>query len=576
MIPDSSISRLERTADPAQASLYGAAALMIVGSLYGLLVAGSRGLLTPFEWASLPPVIAVGIVVIYVLRRHGAPMIRRLGLVTSLVLGLYVIGNVANAVFFSDDLFKLYLHSVWVLPLLLLVHAVNRRRIALVLSVALTLAVSAVIAAAIASGRAGGMPPSYLDSLVTMLLALLMTLVLLFRISSWLEGIAAEKLRARMLAARSVELDDLARRLMASEERSRTILEQSPDVICNIDAEGRFLMVSSRVRQLFGMEPEALAGTTFTDIVHPDDRAFAQARLDAVLAGMPTANLELRILRPDGATVPTVWSAVWSEQSNSVFAVARDLAERIAAEERAHRSERLIALGQLTGGLAHDFNNLLTVILGNAEMILERAGNDARLAAMAELIRTSARHGANLTNRLLAFSRRQNLVPETVYLSRLVDGLFDVLRNTMGDTVEISCLHQPDQWPVRVDPVQLEAAIINLCVNARDAMPDGGRLTIETGNAWSDGNSTWTKDGKAPDDYVALSLTDTGIGMPPEVLARAFEPFFTTKEVGKGTGLGLSMVYGFVRQSGGHVQMESESGHGTRVTLFLPRDPPLP
>lgn len=571
MKPEVETSQAGRSSELARMSLLAAAILMIAGSLYGLLVAGPRGLLTAFEWISLPPVILVGIAIIVVLRMYGPSMVRRVGLFTSFALSLHVTGNLANAVFLSDDPFKIYLHSVWVLPLILLIYAVNRRRVAMILSLAVTLSVIGVIIGTILGGRAGELPPSYLDSQVTLLIAMLMTLVLLYNISFWLESMAAEQMRANLLAARSAELDDLAARLMASEERSRTMLEQSPDVICNIDAEGRFIMVSSRARELFGVEPETLSGAEFASLIHPDDRAFAEARLGAVLAGTPTANLELRVIRPDGAIVRTVWSAVWSAPSGSVYAVARDLAERLAAEERARRSERLIAIGQLTSGVAHDFNNLLTVILGNAEMLLEHVRDSDRLTAMGRLIRDSAMRGAELTNRLLAFSRSQNLEPQAILVSRLVTEFEELLRRTLGEGIELICLHQPGQWLAKVDPVQLGAALVNLCVNARDAMPDGGRLTIETSNATLDETSAGSNPEVAAGDYVMVHVADTGSGMSPDVLARVFEPFFTTKEVGKGTGLGLSMVYGFVRQSGGHVQVCSESGEGTQVRLYLPR-----
>jgi CheY-like chemotaxis protein len=231
------------------------------------------------------------------------------------------------------------------------------------------------------------------------------------------------------------------------------------------------------------------------------------------------------------------------------------------------------AVGQLTAGVAHDFNNLLTVVLGNAEMIKSNHQGDADAKAADTMIRAATR-GAELTSRLLAFSRRQPLSPEPVDVASLVAGMTDMLRRTLGETIEIEHRVTGDPWPVEADPNQLENAILNLAINARDAMSGGGALILESADARLDAAAAAAaaeRIGAGAGDYVAISVTDDGAGMSPEMRRRVFEPFFTTKEVGKGSGLGLSMVYGFVAQSGGGVSIDSEPGRGTKVTLYLPR-----
>jgi nitrogen-specific signal transduction histidine kinase len=244
--------------------------------------------------------------------------------------------------------------------------------------------------------------------------------------------------------------------------------------------------------------------------------------------------------------------------------------ERRELEARLRQAQRMEAVGQLTGGIAHDFNNLLTVIMGNAETLVERATNPTD-RSLAEMTMTAAERGSELTNRLLAFARRQALNPKAIDVDALVAGMDGLLRRTLGEHVEIVRVPRGDLWPAFVDASQLEGALLNLCINARDAMPEGGRLTIETANVALDDTYARNHEEVAPGNYVMIAVSDSGVGMSQGVAARAFEPFFTTKEVGKGTGLGLSMVHGFVKQSGGHVKIYSEEGHGTTVKLYLPR-----
>jgi signal transduction histidine kinase len=235
------------------------------------------------------------------------------------------------------------------------------------------------------------------------------------------------------------------------------------------------------------------------------------------------------------------------------------------------QSQKMEAMGQLTGGVAHDFNNLLTVILGNAEHLAEKLAAHKELHGIAESIATAAERGSDLTRSLLAFARKQPLMPRDIDIGQKIVGMEQLLRRTLGEHIECEFRLDQNLWQASVDPGQLASALLNLVLNARDAMPSGGKLTVEVQNT-SLGESDVDVNGQArPGDYVMVAVTDTGTGMTAEVAGRAFEPFFTTKEVGKGTGLGLSMVYGFAQQSGGSMQIRSEPGHGTAVKLFFPR-----
>jgi CheY-like chemotaxis protein len=230
------------------------------------------------------------------------------------------------------------------------------------------------------------------------------------------------------------------------------------------------------------------------------------------------------------------------------------------------------AVGQLTGGIAHDFNNMLAVVLGSLDLLGRRLGTgDARARRYVDAATDGARRAAALTQRLLAFSRRQPLRPEPIDVNRLVGGMSDLLRGSLGGGIQLETVLAGGLWPVNADPNQLENIILNLGINARDAMDGTGRLTIETANAHLDDRYVAAEIGVAAGQYVLIAVTDAGVGMTPEVIAKAFDPFFTTKSVGKGTGLGLSQVYGFVKQSGGHVKIYSEVGVGTTVKLYLPR-----
>jgi signal transduction histidine kinase len=252
--------------------------------------------------------------------------------------------------------------------------------------------------------------------------------------------------------------------------------------------------------------------------------------------------------------------------------VTEAIAERKQAEEALRQSQKMEAVGQLTGGIAHDFNNLLTGIMGALELMQARLrqGRHPEIDRYVAAARSAANRAASLTHRLLAFSRRQTLDPKPTNVNRLVTGMEELIRRTVGPQIMLEVVTTPGLWTALIDASQLESALLNLCINARDAMPEGGRITIETSNKWLDERAARERD-LPPGQYLSLCVSDTGVGMTADVIARAFDPFFTTKPIGQGTGLGLSMVYGFARQSGGQVRIYSEVGQGTTMCLYFPR-----
>ena len=364
------------------------------------------------------------------------------------------------------------------------------------------------------------------------------------------------------------------------EERTRDhnrLWRLSTDVMLVADFEGAIHAVNPAWTQLFGWSAQELVGRSFMSLVHPDDAAATMAEVGSLAGGVTTLKFENRYRHKDGSYRWLSWAAVPDERF--IHAIGRDVqAEKEAAEalqrteEALRQAQKMEAVGQLTGGLAHDFNNLLTAITGGLDLLQMRLaqGRTKDVGRYVDMAQGAAKRAAALTHRLLAFSRRQTLAPKSTDVNRLVADLEDLVRRTVGPEIRVETAMAAGLWNTLVDPSQLENAVLNLCINARDAMPDGGTIVIETGNAAFDrpANGDWDLPAGR---YVTLSVSDDGTGMPADVVARAFDPFFTTKPIGQGTGLGLSMIYGFARQSGGQVRIYSEVGEGTRVCLYLPR-----
>jgi PAS domain S-box-containing protein len=349
----------------------------------------------------------------------------------------------------------------------------------------------------------------------------------------------------------------------------------SKDIMMVAGFDGQVAAVSPAFGSLLGWSEHDIVGKNFLHLVHPDDVAATQVQMASLGEGHYVYKFEIRCRRKDGSWCLLSWSA--SPDAGHIHAIGRDItadreqAEQIRRTELAlQQSQKMETVGKLTGGVAHDFNNLLQIISGNLQLLevnISRA-DEQRWIANA---RSAVEKGAKLASYLLAFGRRQPLEPKVVKISRVIGAMEDMLRRTLGEEIEVELIISGGLWNTAIDVAQVENAVLNLAVNARDAMDGAGRLTIEANNAVLDDLYCRNQADVAPGQYVMLAVTDTGSGMPAEVLRQAFEPFFSTKDEGKGTGLGLSMVYGFVKQSGGHVKIYSEPGQGTTVKIYLPR-----
>jgi two-component system cell cycle sensor histidine kinase/response regulator CckA len=356
--------------------------------------------------------------------------------------------------------------------------------------------------------------------------------------------------------------------LQASEVRFRAIFEQAAIGIALVDMQGNPIDANPALAAMLGYSPEELCALSFTQFTHPDDVDADLALFAELIAGARESYwLEKRYIRSGGQVVwgNLRFSLIRNTAGAPQFAIGmvEDITEARHIKQQYLQSQKLDSIGRLAGGIAHDFNNLLTVILGNTDMLLEQCGGDHPFHHDIAQIRDAAARAAALTRQLLAFSRKQVLIPSVVDLNAVVAGIAPLLKRLIGEQITLSINLAQDLGRVLADPGQLEQVIVNLVINARDAMPEGGTLILETANVMLDA--------PAPGAYVLLAVSDTGIGMDAATRERIFEPFFTTKELGKGTGLGLATVYGIITQSGGHIWLDSEVGQGATFKAYLPR-----
>jgi PAS domain S-box-containing protein len=376
------------------------------------------------------------------------------------------------------------------------------------------------------------------------------------------------------LAELNVELERRVAEHTAERDR---VWQNSRDLLVIVGADGVFRAANPAWTTILGYRPEELIGQSFRAFIWPEDAELTQRGLDRAAARSDLQDFENRYRHKDGTPRRISWQT--STVGDLIYAYGRDVtAEReqaealLEVEEQLRQSQKMEAVGQLTGGIAHDFNNLLTGIIGSLQLLQTRLAQ-GRVNDLERYItgaQGAAKRAASLTHRLLAFSRRQTLDPKPTDVNRLVGGMEELIRRTLGPEILLEMVPADGLWTTLVDQHQLENALLNLCINARDAMPEGGRLHIETDNKCFGAQAARARD-LPPGQYVSLCVRDNGVGMAPEVMARAFDPFFTTKPIGSGTGLGLSMIYGFVRQSGGQARIDSEPGGGTLICLYLPR-----
>jgi PAS domain S-box-containing protein len=380
---------------------------------------------------------------------------------------------------------------------------------------------------------------------------------------------ASNRAHARTLSER----DRADAALRANQAQFQAIMDHTPVLVFVKDLDGRYTFVNRAAERWIGARSAPAVGKSARDVVSKEGADDVEQADRKVVATRSPLQREMTVETPTGRRTMLSVKFPLLDSAGTVTAIGTivtDITDRKHAEAQLAQAQRMEAVGQLTGGVAHDFNNMLTAILLNADVLATQIQNDS-LRQLAGAMRHAAEHGADLTRRLLAFGRRQTLMPRTTDVNALIGDMEPLMQRTLGEHIEIVLIRGSDLWPATIDRAQLENAVLNLAVNARDAMPKGGRLTIETANAALDGDYAASNPDVQAGDYVMVAVGDSGTGMSAEVVARAYEPFFTTKEVGKGTGLGLSMVYGFIKQSEGHVRIYSEPGIGTVVRLYLPR-----
>ncbi len=382
----------------------------------------------------------------------------------------------------------------------------------------------------------------------------------------------AQSLAEREEASRGERrIRELAEDLEKSLKQLRAVTDHLPVLIAYIDRDMKFRFINKTGEIWYGRSAEDILGHRVGDVLERPPTVHSAELFERLSKG-PIRDVRKR-KQPDGTTRTLDVTQVPDFDADGnvcgYYALLTDISDRVATEEQLRQAQKLDAIGKLTGGIAHDFNNLLAVILGNLELAKENAARGEDPASSIDIALHATDQGAQLTRSLLSFARQQSLSPTSLNLSDLVNEMISLLQRTLPENIAINVVATKDLWACHADPSQVKSALLNLVVNSRDAMPSGGKLTIETANV------TLAKDEAnadiIPGDYVMLAVSDTGSGMPPAVVAQAFEPFFTTKEMGRGTGLGLSMVYGFAKQSNGNVKIYSEVGHGTSVKLYLPR-----
>jgi len=365
--------------------------------------------------------------------------------------------------------------------------------------------------------------------------------------------------------------------LRESEQLARGIIDNALDAFVQMSEDGTISDWNSQAEKIFGWSRGEALGKRLGDLIIPEEQRDAHhAGLERYLRTghrkILGRRLELEALRRDGKAITVELSVIGLRRRDGVVfnGFIRDLTDKIVAQDRIRQAEKMEALGQLTGGIAHDFNNILTVITGTIEILADAVRKEPQLAAITRMIDEAASRGADLTQHLLAFARKQPLQPREVDVNALLIDTAKLLRPTLGEQIEIETMLEDEDCFATVDPNQLTTAILNLALNARDAMPNGGKLVLETGSVYLDEGYASAHGDVEPGRYIRIAVSDTGSGIPAAMIDKVFDPFFTSKGPGKGTGLGLSMVYGFVKQSAGHIKIYSEEGHGTTIKMYLP------
>ena len=569
LMPEDQVSRLiAREQRLGGIALQGAAVLTGLGALVGVLI-GGRITLTPIEyWTALLFIPFAAFLFLYT-RSRPERAVEKLGVPTSVITWVYVVLNTWSVASFAPDPVSILIHLAWGTPLSIFFFIVLPRHIALALSLAATL--MQALAVLFFIDRLGSvMPVSFFPVYGITILAQCVSIALVFGVNRLLESNLIEYSTVQARLENAEKEYALLRQIREERNRYRRLIDASLDVVAEFRNDGTLLDISKNCLELSGFTREELIGITLEELVSEEFAPSAYAAFNDVVAGKPSNTIEQQLLAKDGHQVPILVSAVYSPQDEIVFAIIRDLTERIAQEERGRHASRLEALGQLTGGIAHDFNNLLTVMYGEVERI-EQVVETNNIAGidLSRLIR--ATDGAvDLTRRLLTFSRKDPLYLTRTNLKITIERAIELIASSIGKDYDIVATAE-DVW-ARVDVQELQAAIINLAVNARDATEIGGIINVSVG----------PRELKQPlglpwgtikaGAYAVIEICDHGTGIAPDMIASVVEPYFSTKGHGQGTGLGLSMALQLSQKLGGGLAIESEMGKGTTVSLYIPQD----
>lgn len=540
--------------------------LALGGTLFGLTFGRSIGAIAGMETLLLvASLVFCGtlIVVLWVSPFDRTPWVAP---TVSVFFYGYLIGGGLISLLQTESLANLMVYQLWFFPLLAFNRFVNTSRFQSVITWLMYLSALALAAVSIPLLDA---PNTFLAPLTVYCLALTSFLVILGLFARYREAYIASQERAQAQEATH-------RAIRASEAQFRQIFDQAASGIGWLSPDGICEYVNTTFGQMLNESPDQLKTRPLAALVCEDDRdKWHTALAEALQGDHQNAHSELRLVSSHGKMLWTRISLArlndTAGQPKALVLICLDITEARETEEQLRQSQRLEAVGRLTGGVAHDFNNLLTVIMGNAELLAEILEKEPDHQALATMILEASQRGAELTNHLLAFSRKQSLTPQFIDVNRLVQGMSALLQRTLGDHVQIRLLLDERLWTTEADPTQLESALLNLCINARDAMPGGGVLTITTSKVTVRQSEPEHAAHVMPGDYVMLAVSDSGHGIPEEHLDRIFEPFYTTKPLGQGTGLGLAMTWGFVKQTGGHISVHSAAGVGTTLKLYLPR-----
>lgn len=563
---DTDISRFSYRRRQAQNSVRLSLIIAFVGAMLGTVVAVGLGDVSgPESWVlGIAAVVTGGLLVAVSIRPAMAT-----GVITGCLTVYYCVHLNAGAIIAyatTDEISRTLPYMAWFFPLVVFHHFTNfgfyKRRIGVLVNI--------------------GPAPMILFMMGDLTDAVGIATVLSYTISYFafvtFIGLFTEHRDQEIRrAALAEETERSAATLRVSEERFRLLSLATNDLVCDIDLAAGTVWWNEKLLDSYGYDPRefAMDPQARENWIHPDDRERVVKSLRAAIAnGHGTWLCKFRFVCASGEVVDMVERAMILHdaegQATRIIGSSTDVSEFNALEKKLRQAHKMKAVGQLTGGLAHDFNNLLTIILGNAEELAQIHAADPASRWLAETTMAAAERGAMLTSRLLSFARLQTLSPAKLNLSGLFAGIETLVRRTIPENITISLAAGPDVWAVEIDPSQLENAILNLVINARDAMPNGGKITITASNTIIGADDPRRQEDCDADRYVMITVADDGCGMPGHDIERAFEPFFTTKEVGQGSGLGLSMVWGFVRQSHGFAEITSELMNGTTISLYFP------